>query len=252
MNIKLVEEIALKMYPSTEQITLDGWLLRLYKQNSHQSNTINPLYSGRMDIFTKIRECESIFTNRGFQFVYRLTPFSQPSIDDILDKLGYTRFDESRMLYLDLKKSIPVKSNTSNIQLTDPEKWMDVFQIITDYSDTQKQVYYDVIHSIAHPKCFMINKQPDGYASCGLGILVNNIFGIFSINTQTQFQNKGFATELIIHMLDWAQSNNASNVCLHVKATNLRALYLYQNIGFYEAYSFWYRSRPNAMLTFSG
>jgi N-acetylglutamate synthase len=78
-------------------------------------------------------------------------------------------------------------------------------------------------------------------ASCALGVLEGEFFGLFDVVTAPEHRSKGHATALLSSMLDWAQKNGARHAYLGVVALNSPARRLYDKLGFREVYRYWYR-----------
>ena len=72
-------------------------------------------------------------------------------------------------------------------------------------------------------------------------MLENDVFGLFDIVTDPEQRNKGYGTQLVTAMLDWARQNAASRAYLQVVDTNQVAQHLYAKFGFHELYHYWYR-----------
>jgi ribosomal protein S18 acetylase RimI-like enzyme len=77
--------------------------------------------------------------------------------------------------------------------------------------------------------------------SCALGVLEDELFGLFDVVTAPEHRKKGYGTQLISSMLGRAQENRARHAYLGVVELNSPAQRLYDKLGFREVYRYWYR-----------
>ena len=58
---------------------------------------------------------------------------------------------------------------------------------------------------------------------------------IMSLDIQEEYCNQGIGTKLLSYMIDWTKKNSQiEKICLHVLASNERAIHVYKKIGFIE------------------
>jgi len=240
--IKKIEELMINMWPLSDQKKFDGWTLNLSMNHTFKANAIFPLNIGMIGINEKIQKCENYYKERRFDFSFRITPFSRPDfLDKILELKGYKKTNLTNVLILDLL-SIDVKKNNEYILKHDnTDDWLQVHQDIAKYSKAQKNIYKNFHKNIKKPKCMFSIKKSDKSISCGLGILRKDLFGIFDIKTNTQFQKKGFGSSLIQAMLFWAKNNGARCAQVSVDYDNEIAHALYSKLGFQKLYHYWFR-----------
>jgi ribosomal protein S18 acetylase RimI-like enzyme len=77
--------------------------------------------------------------------------------------------------------------------------------------------------------------------SCGLGVLEDRYCGLFDLVTDPQHRNKGYGTQLVSSLLNWARKQGGRYVYLQVMSLNRPARHLYAKLGFEEMYHYWYR-----------
>jgi N-acetylglutamate synthase len=81
----------------------------------------------------------------------------------------------------------------------------------------------------------------DTVVACGMGVLEQDYFGLFSLVTALQQRNRGYGTRLVVGMLQWAREHGATQAYLQVAQSNTPAHHVYTKVGFQEAYRYWYR-----------
>ncbi len=63
-----------------------------------------------------------------------------------------------------------------------------------------------------------------------LGVLSDNLFGLFDVGTLKPYRNQGYAAKLLNGMLSWAASHGATQSYLQVVANNAPAISLYRKL----------------------
>lgn len=239
---KRIEEVSLNSWPALQQILFDGWILRFSKGYTKRANSVNPLFGSSMDVDEKVDVCEKLYTEKGLQPVFRLTPFSSPpDLNQVLENRNYRKADQTLVLHLDLKrcKIQPVPSvELRNEQLDD---WLDLFYRFSESAVQKHQTHKEILQAIPSkrfPASLLDSGQP---LACGLGVLENGYFGLFDLITDPQQRNKGYGTKLVSSLLRWAQENGALHAYLQVVSGNAPARRLYAKLGFQEVYQYWYR-----------
>lgn len=81
------------------------------------------------------------------------------------------------------------------------------------------------------------------FCSCGLGVLENNYLGLFFIVTAKKQRRRGHANQLISAILNWGKSKGATQAYIQVETNNLKAINLYNTLGFTEVYQYYYRTK---------
>lgn len=84
------------------------------------------------------------------------------------------------------------------------------------------------------------NGQAVGY---GQVILNNGLYTIVNIGILDKYRKQGYGEMLVRYLIDLCYKNSIKNVYIRVEKNNLKALYLYNKIGFREYKSFvsWYK-----------
>jgi GNAT superfamily N-acetyltransferase len=120
-------------------------------------------------------------------------------------------------------------------------EWLPLFCQFKQASIEQHQHHKEMLKQIVPDPLFAVFHQNGLPVACGLGVMENEVFGLFDIVTHPEQRNKGYGTQLIVAMLDWAAQKGASQAYLQVVNTNQIAHHIYTKLGFYELYHYWYR-----------
>jgi N-acetylglutamate synthase len=236
-----IEEASLNTWPALQQMLFDGWVMRFSNGYTRRANSITPLYTSLLPAQEKFVACENLYRTKQLPTIFRLLSFSSIAndLDALLAQQGYQRVDHVLILSTELT-SIPTvwHSSLHNVPLAG---WLALFCQFKQTSIEQHQFHHEMLKRIVpDPLCAVLYN--DGLpVTCGLGVLENDIFGMFDIVTDPEQRNKGYGTQLVAAMLDWARQNGARHAYLQVVNTNQVAHHLYTKLGFHELYYYWYR-----------
>ena len=245
MLLKRLDEVSLNSWPALQQVLFDGWILRFAKGYTKRANSVNPLYESRIDVDKKIDICEKFYKDRGLPTIFRLTPFSSPaSLDQILEKRGYKKVDPSLVLYLNLRDYKPEPVSSTKLRCEeDINAWLKLFCKLSGSPLKRHKPHKEILRAIPSHKILASLTVSRKTVACGMGVLENDYFGLFDLVTAPQKRNKGYGTQLVLLLLQWAKEHNAFHAYLQVVGSNAPARHLYAKLRFQEAYQYWYRIR---------
>jgi hypothetical protein len=244
-QLKTIEETTLNAWPGLQQILYDGWLLRFARGYTRRANSVNPIYSGTLDVPTKIGRCEQIYGQRHLTPVFKLSPFVQPAqLDDLLAERGYRQEAPTSVQWLDLA-TIPAPMINSVGQWPKPsDEWQNDYVRLNRVSNSSVPVLSAILHNIVPETNYMTLKPQQRAVACGLAVREGHFVGLFDIVTDPHQRSKGYGTQLVLNLLAWAKQRGAKKAYLQVMLNNEPALKLYAKLGFREIYQYWYRVWP--------
>jgi ribosomal protein S18 acetylase RimI-like enzyme len=79
--------------------------------------------------------------------------------------------------------------------------------------------------------------------ACGLGVLHDDLLGIFDVITVASQRRRGYGAALMAGLIGWGIARGAAHAYLQVVRSNAPAMALYERLGFTKAYEYWYRVR---------
>jgi ribosomal protein S18 acetylase RimI-like enzyme len=79
------------------------------------------------------------------------------------------------------------------------------------------------------------------HAGCGLGVVQDDLLGLFDIVVAPEFRRKGYGKKLVSAIMNWGKAHGAQTAYLQVMLDNPAGLALYRDLGFKEIYKYWYR-----------
>ena len=239
---KRIEEASLNSWPALQQVLFDGWILRFSKGYTKRANSVNPVFDSSIDVREKIDTCEMLYDEKGLPCIFRITPFSSPlNLDQVLASRDYTKIDMTLVLDLDLRQGISPPEPPVGASEESLDDWMRAFCRISQSSPERQRTHREILQVIPSKRYLASLAVSDQVVSCGMGVWDNGMFGLFDIVTDPQHRNKGYAMQLTSLLLKWAQEDGANRAYLQVVSGNAPARHLYANLGFQEAYRYWYR-----------
>ncbi len=236
-----IEEASLNSWPALQQMLFDGWVMRFSGGYTKRANSVTPLYTSLLPDQEKIVACENLYRKKQLPTIFRFVSFSSAAhdLDALLAQRQYQRIDHTRILSIELASSTITQSPAlHDIPLTE---WLALFCQFKQDSIEQHQFHHEMLKRIIPDLLCAVLYSAGFPVACGLGVLENDVFGLFDIITDPQQRNKGYGTQLVIAMLDRARQNGARHAYLQVTHTNQIAHHLYAKLGFHELYYYWYR-----------
>ncbi len=236
-----IEEAALNSWPALQQMHYDGWLLRFARGYTKRANSITPLYPSMLPLDDKIDVCELFYKEKRLPTIFRLPSFlaTTPELDRRLEQRGYRHMSRTLVLVTELAPGTRDHNLAlSKVSLT---TWLSIFSQLSQSPIEKHQPHQEILERIVSRPLFAVLRVERMPVACGLGVLENDIFGLFDIITAPDQRKKGYATQLVKGMLDWAWQQSATHAYLQVVGTNRDALGVYKHLGFQEVYHYWYR-----------
>jgi N-acetylglutamate synthase len=229
-----------RAWPSFETADYDGWVLRFANGYTKRANSVNPHFGSSLPLAAKIAHCEAAYRERGLPTIFRLTPFSQPEdLDDGLAALGYETLDPTLVMACSLD-SVSADERGSGLVVSSDE-WFSVFDRLRKLGAFETSSHRRIIESSDGECCFAAIADGDEPYACGLGILVDDVVGLFDLFTDENYRGGGFGSSIAQSILQRAHEREATMGFLQVHSLNTPARRLYEHLGFEVAYPYWYR-----------
>jgi len=187
------------------------------------------------------------YNERDTPAAFKITEESKPeALDTTLDEMGF------QIQMVTLVQTVPIQE----IVCLNPRVAVDLFRVSDDSIDDlfhrserdefALEVRREIIHRIEGEKKIarvMIDGQ---IAGVGLGVVEEDMLGLFSIRTIPEYQRRGVGWSVTCALAIWGEENGASTTFLQVEAENKPALALYKAMGFKTKYTYWYRILDDA------
>lgn len=244
--IRRIEEMSLNAWPALRQILYDGWIVRFSHGFTRRANCVNPLYSGQIDAIEKITTCEAWYRDNNLPSLVKIcsAPF-QGELDQRLQLNGYQQQANTIVQVMTLGQQAWLTDGIIEVheQLTDV--WLEAYTLCCGLQEPYHRLHREILSGICLPTCYVIVRYYDHFpVACGIGVREGEYVGIFDVVTDAAFRGKGYATQVMHAIFNWAQQAHTTYAYLQVLADNQPALSLYQKLGFQELYRYWYRRKP--------
>ncbi|MCJ8338690.1 MAG: GNAT family N-acetyltransferase [Pseudomonadales bacterium] len=248
MHYRNIEQAAFQAWPAKEQSGTETVVMRCSDGYTKRANSATVLTASSSEHESLQRSCEQFFGDRNLPCIIRLTSRSQAqSLDQHLAERGYLFKDRS--LILDMAMSaqqpmIPPALDTqadSGLVFQQPRQWLQTFCDLSGMQFQEHLAHLAILERIDQ-QMILAQWQVQGRAvACAVGVLSNGYFGVFDLVTAPNARHRGYATNLLNSMLEWAVDQGATHSYLQVVAVNDAAIKLYQKFGFSQSYEYWYR-----------
>lgn len=247
MQLQRIEEASLNAWPALHQMLYDGWIMRFAKGYTKRANSVTPLYQGAGDLASKVAFSEQIYADSHLPLIFRLPSFCLPAgLDELLETRGYSVLDETLVYARGLETlewSAPLEMRLQTMALGE---WLPIYSRMSGSTENQQEVHRAILEAIRTQRTQFALCVQGSAVACGLGVLEDGYFGLFDIVTAPTWRRRGYGTQLVGGMLDWARRQGGLYAYLQVVGTNTPALRVYRAHGFSEAYRYWYRTAPLA------
>ena len=241
-----LEEVAMNAWPALQQMLFDGWIVRFAQGYTKRANSVNPLCESHLDVVGKIAACERLFAAKDLPTAFRLTPFASPlDLDTVLAQRGYGAIDETLVMHLDIQQAHIQSTPRVALREEALPDWLPIFCRLSEEPLAQHHTHAAMLDRIPATRLLVSLVNAGTVVACGMGVLEQDYFGLFSLVTAPHQRNRGHGTRLVVGMLQWAGEHGATQAYLQVVQSNTPARHVYTKMGFQEAYRYWYRISPD-------
>lgn len=242
MDVTFIEELSLNHWPALSTLHYDGWVMRFAEGYSKRANSVSPLYDGKLEMKSKLDECERIYRANGLQPIFKLTAAAPRELDGLLAERGYDLVDRTSVQTLSLANLRDPRPAEVTIEERPSEAWIaDFCGLNGGMDDARIAIMTRMLGSIRTCAGFIRLYEGNKAVACGFGVIERGYIGLYDIVTDPAYRNRGLAEQMILHLLHWGRTEGVSFSYLAVVLNNAPALRLYAKLGYKEAYRYWYR-----------
>ncbi|MEF0943586.1 GNAT family N-acetyltransferase [Rhizobium sp. BR 362] len=244
--VRRLEAVGFRAWPASS-VQYDGsWQVRLTAGHpSKRLNCVVPLDpSDRRDLEIRLAKAQRKFEAYGRPMVVRETPLASPMLIELLQRQGWTRFEETIVMTADLI-DLELPDTLDHLPSHDVGRYVDASLLVDGADPILKPALAEVVSGIKPPSgLFVIENDEAGPVATTLCVQDNDLAGIMSVSVAAEHRRKGLAIEILTSALRWARMRSARTAWLQVGAFNEPALALYARFGFREAYRYCYWRSP--------
>ena len=267
-EIKYMEEMSLNAWPSYRVEFYDGWLLRYSHNYTYRTNAVEQIGESTIPLEEKLRYCERIYGELNCPVNYKIQPLLDPEFDQILEKRGYEirhttdvmtmeigdsklQEDTGREFLFDNRLNLPTlvyygENLTVQLEAFVTDEWIRGLFSLNGTSDPTLRRIVPKMYAAIPKKTIVASVELDGrMVASGLGIRDREWVGIYAIYVSPSCWSRGYARAVCSTILKEAARLGAKKAYLQVTSENRKAKSLYESLGFFHFYTYWFRSRKN-------
>ncbi|MCF6284121.1 MAG: GNAT family N-acetyltransferase, partial [Candidatus Hydrogenedentes bacterium] len=209
-------------------------------------NSVNPLdRADHADLEARISRMARRFQGFGRPLVFRQSPLAPPELDNILDARGWRRFDETRVMTMDLTQA-ELTGAVDQLPLRDIGRWIDQNAIMEGFPASVKPGLSEIINNVQGEVGLFLSEDDNGNPlAAAMAVRFGDLVGLFEIVSNPDLRGLGFGRRIVRNALLWGREHGARQAWLQVVANNEVANSLYESEGFNEVYRYAYRQAPD-------
>ncbi len=246
-GVRRLEAVSFRSWPAATTSYDGTWAIRLTAGHpSKRVNSVNPLdRADHSDLEIRIARAARKFQGFGRPLVFRQSPLAPPELENILDARGWRRFDETRVMTLDLENA-NLAGAVDQLPLQDVGRWIDQSAAMDSFSASVKPGLSELIGQVqGDVGLFLLEDGNGNPLSAAMAVRFGDLVGLFEIVSNPDLRGLGFGRRVLKNALLWAREHGARQAWLQVVAENTAANNLYEYEGFEEIYRYAYRQAPD-------
>lgn len=248
-KIIFFQETIHKAWTAEDSVLYKGWILRLSEGVTRRANSILPLRYFGENLIEDIKNVETIYESRNLPITFQVADYYQPEIlVETLLSLGYESIDETIVMSRNLEdwRSTQKESLTSYITHLDVDNfWYENLEKLSQHPHDRTIGLKKIIERSPYGKVICYAEKEERVVGTVLGIIEDNIIGIYNLIVDKNYRREGIGTNIMIKTLNWAKNNGIKTAYLAVEKENRSAYNLYVNLGFTCIYSYKYFVKNN-------
>lgn len=243
-----MEEAALNAWPALREILYDGWVVRLTRGFTRRANSVTPLHpGGARALGERIAYCEALYARHGLPACFRLPAWPEVApLRAALDARGYRAVGAASVLRRELAPPMgpPTPAADGTVRWLEAASWLDVYTELTGTPAELRELHALVLAGIVGECLFAVRECEGRPVACLLGVLEDDLVGLFDLATLPAARRRGHAAALVEAVAARAAARGAREVYLQVEAANAPGLALYARLGFSRLHAYDYRIAP--------
>ena len=246
-GVRRLEAVSFRSWPAATTSYDGTWAIRLTAGHpSKRVNSVNPLdRADHSDLETRIARAARKFQGFGRPLVFRQSPLAPPELDNILDARGWRRFDETRVMTLDLS-AIELVGAVDQVPLQDVGRWIDQSIVMQSFSASVKPGLSELIGHVQGEVGLFLSEDGSGNPlAAAMAVRFGDLVGLFEVVSNPDLRGLGFGRRVLRNALLWGRKQGARQAWLQVVSDNVAANSLYESEGFKEIYRYAYRQAPD-------
>jgi N-acetylglutamate synthase len=241
------ETAFLDAWPALETHWDGAWVWRFANGFTKRANAIqcqDPADSA--DAEARLDRLTDLSREAGITPLFRETPLCGPELSAVLDRLGWSRFEKSRILFRDRMRSDHAVNHRVAISLRAGPSWVRPQCALQGYDAATRRTLSAIIARMPETATGLTVLDDDGApAASVLAVSVGELAMFTNVVTAPTHRRAGYGRSAMSAALNLMADAGATRAAIHVLSGNAPAEALYAGLGFTEIGTYCYR-KPNA------
>ncbi len=239
MSIETIERAAAIAWPAVETTNLDAWTLSAGDGFSRRRNSAIPVGPAPTDLENRIRDVSEWYRSRELPTLYRITPACDPAVDAVLAARGFSLEAPTLVMTRPIESSGPTAGVVGRPTAT--QEWIAAELEALGVHEAMVGPWLTTIRSVPSPAAFVSPTDGDRRVGAGLGVVVDDLVGVFEVVVHPAERSRGHATRMMAALHEFGARNGASRSFLQVLEGDDRAIGLHRSLGYHVSHRYWYR-----------
>ena len=244
-TVALLETFTLAALPARTSWELAGWWC-VADDGGHvgRANSATALPEGDASPAT-LRAVTASYRERGLRPKVRWTPLAPASLAREAVQDGWDSAGEVVVMLAGCQAADGAGTTdaaaTSQVTslLDEPDTgWAGVY--LDANADGSGQARLRLAAGAPESRKFVTVKVDGDTAAIGLGVVIDDVLGIFDVVTAPRFRRRGLGRHVVTTLMGWGAAQGAATAFLQVHGGNVAALALYGSLGFATGYTYVY------------
>ena len=263
---KYLEEISLNAWPSHKSELYDGWLIRYSHYYTYRTNSVEQVGPSSIPLPQKVAFCENAYRHHGTPASFKINPLLDPSFEQYLAERGYEKQHVTDVMTAELGSvklmspaveefefgnhlGLPssVRYSDDLVVLVRPlitDEWIAGVLHLNGTCDPIQRRIVPAMYKAIPKKTIVCSVEVDGrMVASGLGICDREFIGVYAIYVSPACRRRHYARAICSTLLLEGSHQGASRAYLQVVSGNRPAHDLYEDLGFKDFYTYWFRSK---------
>jgi ribosomal protein S18 acetylase RimI-like enzyme len=244
--VRQLEEASYRAWPSLKTERLGGWLLRSANGHTKRANSVNVLErDDGASLSERIVLAEKHYASLALPVIFRLTPLSEPELDNLLEERGYQKCDHTLTMFSKARIEAQ-RDDTVTLETAPSARWFEGFCENSPVPPENQQTLRSMLGRVEGHVCYASVMEAGRAVAFGMSVVEGQRAGFFEILVAPDRRGMGLGRRIVQTLMAWAdQDKGAIEMWLQVVADNVPAVSLYRSFGLEPIYAYHYRIKPN-------
>lgn len=246
-EIAFYEELQNNAFPALQNLMYDGWSIRFGGGFTYRVNCANPMYPEALPMAEKLAYVEALYRKSGLLAIIKLHEGMEPGrleeAEALLDGLGYGTERRGNIFLCDLTGFSKKPGHTVCIQSVMDDDWLDGFLTMNGTAAAQREAAVSMLKNIRYPILAASIMEDGRMVGCGLGVMERGNVGLYDIFVDGNYRRRGFGGDICTAIMNAGKTAGCERAYLQVLSDNQGARALYRELGYWETYEYWFRTK---------